>query len=211
MNQNQKPKPGSEDLPSADANASSLNGPTDLGGLSASVSQGLVFRPERFEAALPAVLQWVEELVAENLPKSRSVESFKFPLLPHYYSDSLLRTARVCVVDQTPTVPLGTLGLPEIQRLFPTAAAGITFKNLYFVQRSFERDESLHAHELVHVVQWDFLGPQQFLLQYGRGLLEHGYRNSPLERMAYSLQDHFNARGGRIDFASQIRGQLQRL
>ena len=52
-------------------------------------------------------------------------------------------------------------------------------------------DESTHFHELVHVVQWARLGVDNFLLAYGVGLLQFGYQESPLERMAYSLQHDF--------------------
>lgn len=51
--------------------------------------------------------------------------------------------------------------------------------------------ESLHFHELVHVIQWRLLGPEGFLALYADGLERFGYRNSPLEVMAYELQDKF--------------------
>ena len=54
------------------------------------------------------------------------------------------------------------------------------------------RDESLHFHELVHVIQWRLLGPEKFLAFYADGLERFGYRNSPLEVMAYNLQDRFD-------------------
>ena len=46
-------------------------------------------------------------------------------------------------------------------------------------------------HELVHVLQWRRLGPEKFLALYADGLERFGYRNSPLEAMAYDLQDRF--------------------
>jgi hypothetical protein len=36
------------------------------------------------------------------------------------------------------------------------------------------------------------LGPEMFLALYGDGLERFGYRNSPLERMAYDLQGRFD-------------------
>ena len=38
------------------------------------------------------------------------------------------------------------------------------------------------------MAQWTRLGVDNFLLAYGLGLAECGYRQSPLEEMAYSLQ-----------------------
>jgi len=46
--------------------------------------------------------------------------------------------------------------------------------------------------ELVHVIQWERLGVDDFLLAYGAGLMQFGYRDSPLEKMAYSLQASFD-------------------
>jgi len=51
--------------------------------------------------------------------------------------------------------------------------------------------ESLHFHELVHVIQWRLLGPEKFLALYADGLERFGYRKSPLERMAFRLQKRF--------------------
>jgi hypothetical protein len=70
---------------------------------------------------------------------------------------------------------------------------GATFKDTVFIQVGQPSEsESLHFHELVHVVQWNQLGVDNFLLAYGIGLLQFGYRESPLEQMAYSLQAQFD-------------------
>jgi hypothetical protein len=69
--------------------------------------------------------------------------------------------------------------------------SGITFKDTYFVRSDMIESESLHFHELVHVIQWDRLGVNNFLMAYGFGLYHCGYRNSPLEEIAYSLQRRF--------------------
>ena len=46
-------------------------------------------------------------------------------------------------------------------------------------------EEAIHFHELIHVIQWRLLGPEDFLKSYANGLDEFGYENSPLEKMAY--------------------------
>jgi len=45
---------------------------------------------------------------------------------------------------------------------------------------------------MVHVIQWDELGAENFLLLYAIGLVLHGYRHSPLEEIAYQLQSEFD-------------------
>jgi hypothetical protein len=67
---------------------------------------------------------------------------------------------------------------------------GITFKDTFFLKQGCD-SEAVHFHELVHVVQWARLGIDNFLLAYGFGLLSFGYAQSPLEKMAYSLQRDF--------------------
>jgi hypothetical protein len=83
------------------------------------------------------------------------------------------------------------MGLPELGRMENMQMAGITYKNTFFVSH-LHQTESLHFHELVHVVQWETIGANDFLLAYGAGLMRFGYRDSPLEAMAYSLQAAFD-------------------
>jgi hypothetical protein len=78
-------------------------------------------------------------------------------------------------------------GLPEFAAMKQMSFDGITFKDTFFLQHG-RGSEGLHFHELVHVVQWSRLGIDNFLLAYGLGLLAHGYAQSPLEQMAYTLQ-----------------------
>ncbi len=101
------------------------------------------------------------------------------------------------VTVRVPFPPLSRMGLPEFTQMesMQTQMAGITYEDTFFINH-FQRTESLHFHELVHVVQWERLGVDNFLLAYGAGLMEFGYFNSPLEQMAYSLQARFE--GGRL-------------
>jgi hypothetical protein len=93
-------------------------------------------------------------------------------------------------VDRTPFPPVSQFGLPEFASQEGRAFDGITFKSTLFVVRGRE-SEALYFHELVHVVQWARLGVDKFVLAYGVGLLEFGYENSPLEKMAYTLEEEF--------------------
>ncbi|MFZ3243174.1 MAG: hypothetical protein WA694_07970, partial [Pseudolabrys sp.] len=45
----------------------------------------------------------------------------------------------------------------------------------------------------IHIVQWRILGPEQFLRLYADGLERLGYRDSPLEVMAYDAEAAFIA------------------
>ena len=86
--------------------------------------------------------------------------------------------------------------------------AGTTYKDTYFIKRQNCFDESLHFHELVHVVQWDYLGVEKFLLAYALGLINHGYVNSPLEVMAYGLKQYFIQNPDLFAVEDVIRSEL---
>jgi hypothetical protein len=118
----------------------------------------------------------------------------------------------VVEVPNVPVPPLGDMGLPEFAKFQDGTYDGITYLNTYFVRDFRADDESLHFHELVHVIQWQHLGPDRFLMAYAAGYLAAGnYRDNPLEAMAYDLQDQFDA-GGRIqDVERSIRNQLDSL
>jgi hypothetical protein len=55
------------------------------------------------------------------------------------------------------------------------------------------RNEAIYFHELIHVIQWRILGPEQFLRLYADGLERFGYGDSPLEVMAYDAEAAFVA------------------
>jgi len=68
---------------------------------------------------------------------------------------------------------------------------GITYIDTFFLKPTQAHNESMHFHELVHVTQWRLLGPERFLFSYANGLECFGYRQSPLETMAYDAEAAF--------------------
>ena len=104
-------------------------------------------------------------------------------------------------VERVPYPPVSALGLPELEPIAQGLWSGITFGHMYFVDEN-DTSEATHFHELCHVVQWKVLGVRDFLLTYALGLLSQGYRQSPLEAIAYDLQAEFEAgftRPGLVD------------
>ena len=147
---------------------------------------------QKFQAALPAVRKWIEQTLEEHRPNAVSVSNFSFTRLRLVFPPDLLARAKAVVVaGRVPFPPLSRMGLPEFKQMEKMPAAGITYKDTYFLTQ-FDQSESLHFHELVHVIQWDRLGVDNFLQAYGAGLLQFGYDDSPLEKMAYSLQKEFD-------------------
>lgn len=70
-------------------------------------------------------------------------------------------------------------------------AAGITLEDTVYVKEEYRHRWHLHFHELVHIQQWQRLGPIEFLSQYVAEALTRGYRNNKFEVEAYELEERF--------------------
>ena len=146
---------------------------------------------QEFRKVHPLIAGWIKKTLAEHASAARPVASLGFSRLPHYYDPQLLVSSMVVFVPRVPVPPLSAMGLDRFSEFEQMDAGGITYLNTYFVRADQSHSESLHFHELVHVLQWRLLGPEKFLAFYADGLERFGYRNSPLEVMAYNLQDRF--------------------
>jgi hypothetical protein len=134
---------------------------------------------------------------------AKSVASVGFSRLPLYFSRELLAAAKFVAVDRVPVPPLSTLGLNRFAAFEEGDYDGITYLDTFFLKKSRVTDEGLYFHELIHVVQWRVLGPEVFLGAYADGLEAFGYRNSPLESMAYDAQAVYS-RSTRVFDAEQL-------
>lgn len=146
----------------------------------------------RLQQALPQVREWIVATLADHQDQALPVKRMGYSRIARLFPKPLLeRAGAVTVAGDVPFPPLSRMGLPELAVFETMPIAGVTYRDLFFVRRGHLR-ESLCCHELVHVVQWDRLGVDRFLLAYGIGLQQQGYRESPLEAMAYRVQDDFD-------------------
>jgi hypothetical protein len=157
---------------------------------------------------LPLAVDWIDHTLAAHAREARPVASLGFKRLPGFYSSRFLEQAKVVAVDRVPVPPLEELYLHDVGASWCDDCAGITFKDTYFVKAEYVDNESLHFHELVHAVQWEYLGVEKFLLTYAEGLATKGYLGSPLEAMAYELQDYFDWGGKPCDVEAIVRQAL---
>ena len=162
--------------------------------------------PEELRAKFPLILNWIQQTLSTHAARARPVASLNFPRLRSYFTPATLDAARVVAVDTVPLPPLTALGLTGFTDFENTDAIGITYLDTFFVQADCQDNESLHFHELVHIVQWNLLGPERFLAIYAEGLEQFGYRDSPLEEMAYRLEALFG-KGGAPFPVEQIVGR----
>ena len=100
-------------------------------------------------------------------------------------------TTKVVLVEPLPMPPLSSMGLTRFADFERGDFDGITYIDTMFLRPTHSKNENMHFHELVHVIQWRLLGPDRFLFAYANGLDCFGYRQSPLEAMAYDAETAF--------------------
>jgi len=165
-----------------------------------------------FLTRIPLIRSWIGRTLAAHAKEARPVgeilEACGFRRLPGYFDAAFLNRIRCVAVERVPLPPLASMGLRLFAGFEAKHYAGITYGDTYFVDRRYDRSESLHFHELIHAVQWDCLGFDRFLLAYARGLLRNGYARSPLEVMAYDHQRRFETDPVPYPAESLVREEL---
>ena len=149
-----------------------------------------------FKFILQPIRIWIEITLRKNKSATVSVASLSFPRLNEIFPDELLNSTNVVITENIP-IPfitfLNKVGIFKLKKI-QGKVWGVTYKNTIFVNDYHKNDESLFFHELVHIIQWERLGITNFLVAYSFGLLKFKYKNCPLEKMAYSLQEEFDNR-----------------
>ena len=149
--------------------------------------------PEEFHKYYPRLLGWIDNTLRAHADSARTVASRGFSRLPLYFSANTLMSAKVVPVDQLPIPPLSSWGLTRFADFERGTFDGITYLDTFFLKRGVLRNEAIHFHELIHVIQWRILGPENFLRLYADGLERFGYRDSPLEIMSHDAEAAFTA------------------
>jgi len=167
--------------------------------------------PEQFRALYPQLLSWIEQTLAKYKNDAHPVTSLGFRRLPQYFSKELLASTKVVSVAHVPAPPLSEFGTTGFEEFENMDGAGTTYLDTYFVQTKEAGREWLHFHELIHVVQWRLLGPERFVATYAAGLERFGYRNNPLETIAYDTQAKFEGDQTTFDAEHSVRTQLHLL
>jgi hypothetical protein len=165
-------------------------------------------RPEEFRTSYPLLIGWIRETLGAHAKEAKTVASLGFPRLSRYFSEELLRSTKVVVIDRVPMPPLSSMGLSRFAEFVGGDYDGITYLDTFFVKRRSATEERLYFHELIHVVQWRSLGPEAFLAAYAAGLENFGYRHSPLESMAYNAEALFSQSDELFDAEKLVTDQL---
>ena len=138
----------------------------------------------------PAYHRWVDDLLAKHELSARLVTTYEFQRLPQYFNQQILAVTKCVEVDSVPKIPWHEFGL-SVPEGMDTNFDGITFRNIYFIIRGEAFRESLHFHEMVHVVQWQTLGNDLYPLIYALEAFKGNYETNVLEVMARDVTDFF--------------------
>jgi hypothetical protein len=166
---------------------------------------------EEIEAKYPLIMGWIQQTLAAHVAQARPIASLGFKRLPQYFPPDVLQTASVVYVEEVPMPPLSAIGLSQFSDFENMNAAGITYLDTFFSRTSMRENERHHLHELVHVLQWRMLGPKRFIAAYADGLERYGYRESPLEVMAFELDKRFQTDPTPFDVWAVVQPKLAAL
>ena len=142
--------------------------------------------------------EWVTAQRSAHRPLAQGIPSRVQNVFRPFFGDVVGR-ARYSFVPKIENPPF----LLELQRagvagIFDFSTMdGITFQDTFLITQAAPQDNlaSLLFHELVHVVQYDVLGLDEFVAEYVTGWAGTGrsYETIPLEVMAFDLQHRFEA------------------
>jgi hypothetical protein len=60
---------------------------------------------DRYAEFLPAISKWIQAILDGHAGKAKPVASLQFSRLPRYFSEQLLSTTSVVLIDRPPTRP----------------------------------------------------------------------------------------------------------
>ena len=164
--------------------------------------------PEEFQKFYPLLVDWLRTTLAAHAGAAQTVASRGFSRLPLYFTAETLASTKVVLADQLPVPPLSSWGLTRFADFERGNFEGITYLDTFFLRKTQSRNEAMHFHELIHVIQWRILGPERFVHSYADGLECFGYRQSPLEVMAYDAEAAFAISSERFDAEKMVAARL---
>ena len=153
---------------------------------------------------ISAIQQWIAELLIHY--KDQRIRCSSLPnTVTCFFPEEFLQHAYFVATQDIPK-PTIAADIPGAADFLALPAQGITYQNTYFLHPN--ASISTHIHELVHVAQWKLLGPQGFIQSYIQGVQDYGYRDSPLEKMAYTIQGEFESACSAFDIVARVKQEL---
>ena len=165
----------------------------------------------KMRTALPGMIEWIERTKSFYQKHSKAISEFHLSHIALYFPEEFLSKVRIVPIDHLPIPPLSLLGMTELVDFERADSRAITLDQMYFIKPSFTNDETIHFHELIHVLQWQILGKENFLFIYGLGLLQFGYDENPLEVMARRYTELCLLKKKNVGLVESITTDLNRI
>lgn len=158
-----------------------------------------------WEARLPLVEREIDRIAEHYKDQARPISELGFTKLAKFFPPAVLDRMKYVVVETLPIPFANQAGHKALEALHdvinPTKAAAIVLKDTIYLKEPYLKNESFFCHELIHTLQWEQLGTNEFLKSYtndfSRFLQQEekpykAYRKVRMEEMAFGLQDFFD-------------------
>ena len=156
---------------------------------------------------IEAIDSWIDNTLTKFYKDRNSCEI----LHPHYkgyYSKEFLAQSYFVIIDEIPKPDFPELYEAGLGGFLSMDLEGITYKDTYFIKTDMVSKLDLHFHELVHVAQLQQLGSIGFIKRYINELKQFEYREAPLEKMAYFLQEEHYLQDKKLDVLHYVKNHL---
>ncbi len=153
---------------------------------------------------LPWLIQegtrWVQSQRDVHRPGARPLDDQEVDALERFFGPTIMNQASIKPVSHIVNPPFyHMLTQSGLQVIDFAQGRGITFIDTILISEQHTPPGpiplSLVFHELVHVVQYDLVGLDEFVSRYVKGWFARGmqYASVPIERQAYDLQARYEA------------------
>ena len=152
---------------------------------------------------------WIRQLRNDHRPRGRPLSTDEWTALAAYFSPQILEKTRLDFVLRIENPPFyQQLSFTPIDF---TQMWGLTVDDTVLIIESHTSDLPLLFHELVHVVQYDMLGVDEFINQYvtGWAINERVYTQIPAEKEAYAMQAQFEGRATPFQVADFVGARIK--
>ena len=151
--------------------------------------------------------QWIDQTLLDFSDKKVSC-NFHLSDFNGFYPLEFLSASSFVVVNEIPKPNFPELRQAGLGDFIDMDVDAITYKDTYFIKRGKEDNLVLHFHELVHVLQWKYLGAYGFINRYIGEIQNFGYDNAPLEKMAYGLQDLYLSKSEAFNIPDYVQQKI---
>lgn len=151
--------------------------------------------------------KWIDQTNIKHINQRICCDQFT-DQFKGFYPVSFLKQAFFVVVNNIPKPDFPELRDIGLGDFIDMDVRGITYKNTYYILPDVIKNLKLHFHKLVHVAQWEHLGAVNFIKRYIIEIQENGYKDAPLEKMAYALDSNFSSGEEKIDIPSYVSSEI---